>query len=70
MFGAAMGKRANALFHTFLIGVHQQLHAYLFRHLVPEANHLPELPGGIHMHQRERRLTRREGFHGQVQHDG
>ena len=35
---------------------------------VAELDHLPELPGGVHVQKRERRLGRMKGLHRQVQH--
>ena len=41
-----------------------------FDRLVAEGDHVAELPGRVDMHQREGRLRRIEGLHGEMQHDG
>jgi hypothetical protein len=38
--------------------------------LVAQGVHVLELPGGVHMHQRERRLARRKSLARQMQHHG
>ena len=52
------------------IDVDDEIEAELLRRLVAEVDHLAELPGGVDMHQREGRLRRIEGLHGEMQHDG
>ena len=63
-----MSERANTLFNAFLVGMNDQLHTNFFRHLVAELNHLPELPGGIHVHQWEWRLAWVESLTRKMQH--
>tara|TARA_R110002012_G_scaffold120460_2_gene269836 strand:+ start:227 stop:487 length:261 start_codon:yes stop_codon:yes gene_type:complete len=41
-----------------------------FRSLVAKFDHLPELPGGVHVEEGKWRLGRIEGFPGKVQHHG
>jgi hypothetical protein len=58
----------DAARHTVLIDPLDELQTECFRLSIPEGDHLPELPGRVHMQQRERRLARREGLHRQMQH--
>ena len=61
---------ANARAHALLIDVDDQVEAQLFRALVAEGDHLPELPGRVHMQQREWRIGGIEGLHRQMQQHG
>ncbi len=65
----AVGKRIDVLLDALRVDMHQQIHTNLFRHIVAEFIHGPELPAGINVQQRERRRRRCKGFAGQVQHD-
>ena len=65
-----MSEGADALLYAFFIDVHDQVKPELLRYMVPERDHVPELPGGINMQQRERWLARVEGFQGKMQHHG
>jgi len=68
--GGAGGEGIDAGLHALLVDVHDELPVVLFRHAVAEADHLLEFPGGVDVHERERRLAGREGLQGQVQHHG
>ena len=50
--------------------MHDQVDIRLGGGAVPELDHLPELPGGVHVEQRERKPPGEEGLTGQVQEDG
>ena len=50
--------------------VDDEIQPVLLGGLVPELDHLLELPVGVHVEQREGDLARIEGLAGQVQHDG
>ena len=65
-----MLERIDAVPDTLLVCVHEQLHPVAFGSLVSKLNHLPELPRGIHVQQRKRRLRREECLQGKVQHHG
>jgi len=67
VFGGAVGEGPDALAHAVRIDVHDQLHARLARGAVAELDHLAELPGGVHVQQRDRRLAGRERLEQQVQ---
>ena len=67
--GAAMGDRRDAVAHALLIGMHHEIDAEPLRLAVAEGDHLAELPGGIDVQQRERRLRRIERLHGEMHHD-
>ena len=51
-----------------LVRVREQGHAGLRGHPFAVEVHLPELPGGVHMQEGERRRRRMESLTGQVQH--
>ena len=63
----AVGERADARLRGLDVRVHDQVEAELARHAVAERDHLPELPGRVDVHQRERQLARVERLAGQVQ---
>ncbi len=64
----AVGKRVDALAQAVFVDVDDQFQTQPLRLLVAKADHLPEFPGGIDMHQRKRRLTGIKGFQRQLQH--
>jgi hypothetical protein len=66
--GAAVVERIDAAGLRFRVLVDQQVKAQLRGHLVAQGVHRPELPGGVDMQQRERRLGRIERLGRQVQH--
>ena len=68
--GRAVVKGVDPLLDPFLVAIDQHIQPILFRHMVPELDHLLELPGGVDMHKRERRLLRIKGLEGQVQQHG
>src|SRR5690606_18005891 len=51
----AVALRADALAHAVLVHVHAQLDPGFGRAAVAERDHLAELPGGVHVQQRDRR---------------
>ena len=59
--------RADAARDAFGIGVHAQVDAGFGRAAVAERDHLAELPAGVDVQQRDRRLARRERLQQQVQ---
>ena len=59
-----MVKRVDALLDAVLVDVFQHFDAELFRDVVAELNHLAELPRGVHVQERERRLFGIKGLHG------
>jgi hypothetical protein len=63
-------KRIDARLHAVVVDVDDEIDAEAPRRFVAERDHLPELPRGVHMHEREGRLGRVERLHGQVHHDG
>src|SRR4029079_11700166 len=63
----AVGEGRDALLHALLVGVHQEIDAELARRAVTELDHLPELPGGVDVQDRERHLARRERLAGEGQ---
>src|SRR5690606_23458879 len=58
----AVALRADALAHAVLVHVHAQLDPGFGRAAVAERDHLAELPGGVHVQQRDRRARRRAGL--------
>ena len=58
----------DAALHAVLVDMHDQIQSEPLGRLVAELDHLPEFPGRIDMHQRERRLGGIEGLHRQMQH--
>ena len=54
----------------FLVGVHDEIEAELARGAIAEGDHVAELPGGVDVQQRERRLGRIERLARQMQQDG
>src|SRR6187402_1157385 len=68
--GAAMGNWRDAVAHALLVDMHHEIDAETLRLAVAEGDHLAELPGGIDMEERERRLRRVERLHGEMHHDG
>ncbi len=67
--GRTVNERIDPLIDPFLINVNQQIKAVFGRDAVAKLDHFPELPGGVHMHQRKGRPSRVEGLARQVQHD-
>ena len=65
-----MVKRVDTLLDAILIDVFQHFDTELFRDVVAELDHLAELPRGVHVQERERRLFGVKGLQGQMQHDG
>ena len=67
--------RAGPVFHAadalqrFGVGADDQLEVVLAGHPVAKLDHLAELEGGVHVHQRERKLVRIERLLGQPEHD-
>ena len=56
--------------HAFLVDVHDQVPTQLLAdEVLAKGDHLPELPGGIHMHQGKRGLGRVKGLLGKPHHD-
>src|SRR5665648_1060292 len=53
-----------------MVGMDDEIEAELLHRPVAEGDHVVELPGGVHMEQRERRLGRPERFPRQMQQDG
>ena len=64
----AMLERIDVLPAGLLVGIADQLHAKRLHHRVAEGDHVAEFPLGIDMQQRERRLGRIEGLHGEMKH--
>ena len=60
-------KSMGKLFYS-VMDVNDQIQSQFFCPRVSELDHLAELPGGVHMEQREWRCGRVESLHGQVQH--
>ncbi len=63
----AVAEWSDALRQPGLIGVDDQVEPQRAHRLVAKRNHLAELPGGIDVQQRERRLGRVERLHRQMQ---
>ena len=59
--------RADARGQSLFIDVHAQVNTESLGSLIAEGDHLPELPGGVHMQQWKGRLGRPERLHCQVQ---
>ena len=59
--------RVDAARHAVLVGVHDEVEAQLARGAIAEGDHVAELPGGIDVQQRERRLGRIERLARQMQ---
>src|SRR5262245_27261038 len=64
----SMADRGNASPETFLIDMHQKVHAKPRRRFIPERNHLTKFPGRVDMQQRKRRLSRSKSFFREMQH--
>ena len=65
-----MRERRDAFGEPGRIGVNYQVQLQPGGRLVAEADHLPEFPGRIDVHQRKRRARGIERLHRQMQHDG
>ncbi len=63
-----MRERPDALRHPLLVDMNDQVKAQVMRQTITKLDHLPELPGGIHMKQGEGRLARIKSLHRQVEH--
>jgi hypothetical protein len=63
-----MRERRDPVRHALRVGMDDQVHAGVLGRLVPETDHLPELPGRVHVKQREGRFRRKERLLGEVQH--
>ena len=61
-------KRVDAHLEPFGVDVHEQIEPEPLGGLVAERDHLAELPGGIDVQERKRRLGREERLQRQVQH--
>jgi hypothetical protein len=66
---AAVRERPNALPHAVLIDVNNQLQVQVPRPPLAKFDHLPKLPGRIHVQERKRRLARIKRLHRKLQHD-
>ena len=64
-----MFERVDAALDALRVLVHDEVDAKLFGLRVAKCVHLAELPRGVHVDQRERRLAGIERLHCQVQHD-
>ena len=53
-----MRDRRDAVLHALLVGMHDEIEAEPLRLGVAKLDHLAELPGGVDVQQRERRLGR------------
>ena len=58
----AVVERVDLLANAVLVGVDQEIEAQPGRHLVAEGDHLAELPGGVDVKERERRLAGKNAF--------
>ena len=67
---AAVSDRRDVVAHALLVDMHHEIDAEPLRLAVAEGDHLAELPCGVHMQERERRLVRIERLHGEMHHDG
>src|SRR5690606_612857 len=65
--GSTVADRADALGEAVRVGPGAQLDPGFLRAAVAERDHLAELPGGVHVQQRDRRPRRMEGLEQQVQ---
>ena len=65
---AMVGERADASADAFLIAVDNEFQAQILDVAVAEFDHLAKFPGGVHMHQRERRLAGVKCLQRQMQH--
>ncbi|MNR20097.1 hypothetical protein D3C85_1369230 [compost metagenome] len=68
MLGTAGGERVDIGVDAFLVDVDDQVPAVFLRLLVAQRDHVLEFPGGIHVHQRERRAAGGKGLLCQMQH--
>src|SRR6185503_19988862 len=65
---AAMGDGREAVLHTLLIGVDNQLEAEPPHLGIAKLDHLAKIPGGVEVQQRERWLARIECIQREMQH--
>ncbi len=68
VFVAALVERVDVRGEAFGVRVDDELGPDLFRHAVAMRDHVPELPGRVDVHQRERERRRRERLLGEAQH--
>ena len=62
-------ERAHALLDALLVRVDDEVESELLRRVVPELDHLPELPRRVDVEEREGQVARRERLPGEVEHD-
>ena len=67
--GGAGRDRADAVRDALLVDVDDQVEAEPLCRLVAERDHVPELPRGVDMHEREGQWRRMKRFHRKLQHD-
>ena len=65
----AMTQRSDAACHTVLIDVNDEIKPMPGGGFIAEPDHFPELPGGVHVQQRKRRIAGRKRLQRQVKHD-
>ena len=63
-----MGDGRDAVLHPLLVGMHDQIEAEPPHLGIAKLDHLAELPGGVDMQQRKRRLARIERLQREMQH--
>ena len=64
-----MGERTYAVTLALGVGVDDHLQPKILGELITELGHGPELPQGVDVHQRKRKLRGMKGLQGQVKHD-
>ena len=66
----AVAQRADATGHAILIDVDDEIEIESRGGFVAESDHVPELPGGVDVQQREWRFARRKRLERQMEQDG